>query len=561
MNFGIERPYAFYALLLLIPALIYVNVKFKKITVEFYKNEFYADSKKNIKAFKLRFFFRTLCRAIAWIMLVAAYAGISWGTASVPVQKSGKEAAFVFDISYSMEASDGPGGMTRLEAASNYADELLHFMEFTSVSVVLAKGDAAVVVPSTEDFNAVRAILSSLSPELITTGGSSLGSGVMAALSSFPKETSRASCIWVFTDGEETDSSLAAALTEAVNLGIPTAIVGFGSEFETSVTAGDGLTQVQTALRSEQIKKTISSIQRHTLKQKWNSKLPVLTFIDASEPGSAYKLLQYVKPSLVQERPYHGYGKADDSAMELSVVYEIKSVSHNSFFIILAIVFFALSFVFGEFRILPEFSKRSAKLAGSAILTVLLFSSCNGRIFNGKKILEGRMEWNRSNYQDSIGDFLEVVDKADFYSDAKVKQYALFGLASTYMMQDENEAALKRFEQIDKDAPQNIRFSVLYNSGIIAHRQGDYSKAAALFKQALEIDSSNVNAKINLELSLKEEAVKAKAYESTLTPATVDTNKEVSPLESAVYSVLREKETKQWKSMQSESTEKSPLDY
>lgn len=197
-------------------------------------------------------------------MLVVACAGVSWGTIAVPVQKNGNAVSLVFDISYSMNADDAPGGMTRLESAKSYASELLERMPGTSVSVVIAKGDGAVIVPLTDDRETVLGMLHVLSPSMMTSVGTSLGAGIEAAIASFPQQSSVAGRIWLFTDGDETDSSLSSALNNAVRYGIPVAIVGFGSERETEVLAGDGTTRVRTALRSQSLEKTVSSVQKKT---------------------------------------------------------------------------------------------------------------------------------------------------------------------------------------------------------------------------------------------------------------------------------------------------------
>ncbi|MCR5318848.1 MAG: VWA domain-containing protein [Treponema sp.] len=559
MNFGIEHPQALYALLLLIPCYFRMNKKFRRLIREFSSQDSSATTREHINKIKTRFTLRMVCVICAWGMLIASLAGFYWGTVSVPMQKSGREVAFVFDISYSMEATDAPGGMTRLESAANYASELLDRMHNVSVSVVLAKGEATVAIPVTEDYNAIRALLSSLSPKLITSPGTSLANGIQAALSSFPKESSRASCIWVFTDGEETDSGLAQVLAKTVDLGIPTAIIGFGSEHESSVLTGDGKTFVQTALRSKEIQKTIENVQKKALKQKWANQ-PLLMFTDASEVGSAYKLMQYIKSANDQETAGNS---TDEKAADASVVYEVKSIPRNTLFTGLAIFFFVLSFVFSEFNSLPQRAKKSSEKKGSLLASLvfaMLLTSCGGKFSNGAKILEGRLDYNRKDYQDAIANFLEAYDSAKNAGDKTSQEYALFGLASTYLMQDENESAVKRFEQISASAPDNIRFSVYYNTGIIAHKNGDYAKAAAMFKNALEIDSTNVNAKINLELSLEENAVQARKGEQQLAPVTKE-KEEASPLESAIYSLLREKEAEQWKNSQQDSAEKNSLDY
>ena len=235
---------------------------------------------------------RTILRALAWVMIVAGAAGISWGANYVPVQKNGRALSLVFDISYSMEAEDAPGDMTRLTAAANYADSLLEHIPNTSVSVVLAKGEGVVAIPLTEDIEAVRTLLFSLSPNLMTAQGTSLGKGIQTAINSFPVQASQAAAIWLFTDGEETDGTLVNALVEAMKFGIPVTIIGFGSEREISVTAGDGKTQVKTALRSDSLEQAIASAKEKFVQKAGESPTnPEIFYIDASVLGSANTVL------------------------------------------------------------------------------------------------------------------------------------------------------------------------------------------------------------------------------------------------------------------------------
>lgn len=63
-------------------------------------------------------------------MLILAFAGFSWGTYLEPVQKSGTAVSLVFDISYSMNAEDAPGGMTRLEAVKIFGDAFVSYGKY-----------------------------------------------------------------------------------------------------------------------------------------------------------------------------------------------------------------------------------------------------------------------------------------------------------------------------------------------------------------------------------------------------------------------------------------------
>lgn len=539
MNFSCERPAVFYALFLLIPALLYALLSYRRFV--FSLVEYNSIQKKSYALHKLhlKFTMRTILRSLSFALLVAAASGISWGTNLVPVQKNGQSISLVFDISYSMEAKDAPGGMSRLESVASYANELLDHLQGTSISVVLAKGNGIIAVPLTEDLEAIRSLLPSLSPLLMTAEGSSLGSGISMAINSFPTQSANSSCIWLFTDGEETDGTLLASLQNAVKYGISVVIVGFGSERESEILAGDGKTVIKTALRSNALEKLIATISKETEKSKHGRESAQVSYIDASEPSSAWKLLH-----MLQEPSKNG---------QPAIAYEIKQVSHHTLFIALAIVFFAASFLFSEL----DFGKRTKRTAILFVLC-LAFTSCTPRLKDGEKILKGRLEWNRKHYQQAVVYFLQAADNSERRGDWLCANYALYGLAVTYLMQEEDEAAQQRFEQIAANAPPSVQFAILYNSGIIAHKKGDYALAASCFRNALKIDSSSNNAKINLELSLREDSLQSRAQEQELQP--ISENSEEHTLEQVLFSIIRENEENQWKN-QLQHSEHSARDY
>ncbi len=547
-HFEIERPKALYAFLVLFVLLVVRLVRYARLAHFLVRNG-------GIRV-KLSFAVRTLCFYISLSLFILAYAGISWGTMSVPVQKSGHAVSFVFDISYSMLAHDGRDGKSRLESAALYAEELLSQMEHTSVSVVLVKGDGTVAIPLTEDKEAILALLPNLSPALMTSQGSELGKGIEAAISSFPVQSSQAPYIWLFTDGEETfangtDLSLLAALNDAVKYGIPVAIIGFGREDESSVIAGDGHTEVKTALRSDKIREIIEAIQLKSPQKKDGQLIPAVSFVRAAERSSAYTLFSNL---WAEKAVSHSSPELEDA----TVAYEVQRIRRYNLFIELGIICLVLAFISGELVFLDKLKKQGLGLM--ALICVSLFSGCSNDAFsNGRKILEGRLEWNRKNYQQATADFLDALEHAEGRGDTFVSQYALYGLAVTYLMQNENDATLERFNQLAPDAPAQLRFAVLYNTGILAHRRGDYEEAVQFFKQALAVDGSSIEAKINLELSLAEVSIPQNSQGQSLNA--VSENNDTRALENEVYSIMRKKEQDKWKNQEQESKESGSLDY
>ena len=541
MNFSIERPWALYGLLLIVPPLVYSAFTYKRTFSLLMKSAKNKKTKEYIRMRK-RIFARVVLRAAAWCMMIFAMAGISWGTVSTPVQKNGNAIAMVFDISYSMTARDCPNNLTRLEAVASYTNDLLDKTEGIPASAILAKGNGIVAVPLTEDTESIRSLLSILSPKLMSSAGSNLGEGINAALKSFPKNISNAPVIWLFTDGEESDSGLESALGTALKKGVSVVIIGFGEERETEIYAGDGKTLVKTALRSDKIKQRAREANKKNLGGQGFSFIQGATvqFVDATELGSARKVLSSVK--------------SGDGGEKIAMSYEMQPVDRHLFFIALGIVFFVLSFFASEFS-LRGFHE---KLALS--LVALCFCSCSSEFEESKKILSAVWNWNQKQYTEAIAKFTQSLDEAKENNDEIIKQYALYGLSTTYLMQNENAAALEKINELSGNAPNKIKFAAFYNSGIIAQREGDYQKAAELFKNALLVDPSNVRAKINLELSYNQQAQRAKESERQMNGAN-EISQEESDLQKSVFNRIREKDQQQWKNTQQEQKSASPLDY
>ena len=527
---AIERPYAFLFLLLTIPT----------GWLCFYRIARISGRIKAGKRLSLRLKIRTIFRLLACVSIIFAFAGISWGSRTFPVQKSGDAVSLVFDISYSMTARDAPGGISRLEAAKLYAFNLLKRMEGVPVSVVIAKGDGVIAVPLTDDSAAVEAILSSLSPELMTSAGSSIGKGITAAIKSFPSNMAQASHIWVFTDGDETDNGLASALEDAARFAFPVTLVGFGTAKPVEVTAGDGKTKVKTSLRAGRMIDYAAAASKKAVMphRKASAYADAITYISADSEGSGWILLKQLA------------GKA-----AVSESYDMKSVPRHGIFIFLTIFFLICSFAAGEIN--------TDILSGgkSSIMMVFilssLFTSCN----SGKStVLNGSFAWYQKKYQNAAANFLRAWTEGQKEQNQKLSDYAAYNLASTYIMQEEYEAALNRLEQVSPEADSKLKSRTYYNMGIIASRTGDYKKAGDFFKFAIIEDGSNIDAKINLEFSQQQlESRQSKSAEKQMSSVQIDKNE--ASLADAVYTLIQQEEQERWKRLQSNKKNDSTLDY
>lgn len=552
MNFSCQRPYALYGLALLVPALIISILQFKKA----YKNlNFFTVKDKSssvarrMRNFSIVYGIRTFFISVAWAMLVLAFAGFSWGTYLAPVQTSGTAVSLVFDISYSMNADDASSGLSRLEASKKYAKMLLSHIPDTQISVVLAKGDGVTVLPLTDDRAAVESLIDSLSSNFMSSVGTSLGKGIKSAQKSFPSNFSFKNSIWVFTDGEETDSLLESSLVGCVNQGISVSLIGFGTERETKVLAGDGKTYVLTALRSEKMKAACAAAMKKNSASKVSD--VQISYIDATEAGSALTLLNGIKNSSVSD--------SGTDSEENGVTYEIKPVQRYSLFLGLGILFTVLSYVITELD--PEGIAEKFKKTAALIVFCMVFVSCKGEnaVFGAKKILEGSWFWYQKKYNDSVEKYLQTVFDAQKEENLLLEQYAVYDLATTYLVQNENDVALERYSQLENVEDKNIRYAVFYNCGIIANRKGNYEEAAKCFRNALKIDGTKIDAKINLELSLVNAEKEAKSKQNVQNQ--VSETKTSTTMEESIFARIREYDEKQWKNSEKSENSNSSQDY
>lgn len=519
---SIERPYVLFAILLIIPAILIMNRKLGS-------KEFEVKGFIHISRLKSIFTAKIVLRSISWCLLILACAKISWGTHIVPVQKNGTAVSFVFDISNSMLATDCPEKMTRLKAASIYSKKLMEKMKGVPISVVLAKGDGVNTIPITEDYAMIESLLDVISPSLMTTPGSSIGKGVLKAKDSFPVNYSNAGRIWVFTDGEESDSHLKTALMECIKSGIPVSVIGFGQENETEVLAGDGKTTVKTALRKDKVLDIIQSVQKNT--GFYKNQIPII-YVNPFENGSAHSLLAQL-----------------NSGENQIVTYEAKPVPRYKFFLIMAILLFALSFICTEFDFTRLFRMENSNKASKSTVVLLIclafiFTGCSS---NTTKILQGSYAFGQKQYSKAVSNFLDVAKSANETNHKEALYFSLYDLGTAYSMIEEDQAAMEKFLLIDENASDTVKYATYYNAGIIAHRNGNYEEAIDYFTKALRIDSTQINAKVNLELSISQSEVDVKQKESKITPATQETLPPPPDMEKAVFERIKEGDQKQWK--------------
>ena len=268
--------------------------------------------------------------------------------------------------------------------------------------------------------------------------------------------------------------------------------------------------------------------------------------------------------------------------------YEIQTVKRHTPFLFISLLCFIAGFMcthwYGIKRTTVVKSKNAAdksggkgstenpagsfvKSKGSVLLCFLLsvlflpfgVTSCSAWQKENGAVLTGLYRWKRHDYQNAAASFLDAAERSREIKNNELLQYALFGLSSSYLMQDENDAALAKLDDMPPSLPPSLAFAAYYNRGIIAFRSGDFDTAAECFKNALLINPSDKDAKINFELCLAQKALKSKPAASARTPA--DVQNAPPGAADTVFSLIRENDQKRWKNMYTEPASSGKPDF
>ncbi len=185
------------------------------------------------------------------------------------------------------------------------------------------------------------------------------------------------------------------------------------------------------------------------------------------------------------------------------------------------------------------------KITVFALVAVLgLLTSCDADLASSLSIMSGTLSWARQDWPAAAASFLETAALSRSRSDTELEQYALYGLATTYLSQNEYNASSSKLKALADTAPLDLLGSVWYQSGIVAYQGGDYERAAFCFRSALQYESAAIDAKINLEICLR--AAQEQQQQPAAGNSAVSEREQPSLAEETIYDFIRKKEQDRW---------------
>jgi Ca-activated chloride channel family protein len=174
-------------------------------------------------------------KAVARILLLTGFfafgiltlARPQWGMRLDTVRRQGVDVIAALDTSYSMNAEDV--APNRLEKARREIRGLIARLKGDRIGLVVFAGTAVVECPLTLDYGAATLFLDVANTEIIPEPGTSLAAAVQTATSAFIAKEIKYKVLVIFTDGEDLEGQVQAAVEKARNAGVIIYTVGIGS--------------------------------------------------------------------------------------------------------------------------------------------------------------------------------------------------------------------------------------------------------------------------------------------------------------------------------------------
>jgi tetratricopeptide (TPR) repeat protein len=162
------------------------------------------------------------------------------------------------------------------------------------------------------------------------------------------------------------------------------------------------------------------------------------------------------------------------------------------------------------------------------------------------ELVKGNISFSRGKYAEAAAAYIEAL------KDPGAAPYASYALGNVYFAMEQNEAALYRYAEAEKNAHERenreLVYRSRYNSGIVRFADGDFEAAAADFRRALEADGSRVETKVNFELSLLQLMRKKEDSQVRTTQKGSVKEDERRRKSEILFNFVRQKEADRWKS-------------
>jgi len=166
--------------------------------------------------------------SVALIFLVLGIANLQTGSKMQEVKREGADIMVCLDVSNSMMAEDLKPN--RLERAKQAIEKMIDKLEGDRLGIIVFAGEAYTQLPITTDYSSAKLFLNAITPNMIPTQGTAIGTAIDKAMESFGSDIGKNKAIVIITDGENHEDDAIKKAEEAAKKDVTIHTIGIGSD-------------------------------------------------------------------------------------------------------------------------------------------------------------------------------------------------------------------------------------------------------------------------------------------------------------------------------------------
>lgn len=423
---------------------------------------------------------------VAALCSAVALAGPRWGEEATILRGEGIDIVLALDASLSMLATDERP--TRLERVKQEVRRLRAASRGDRFALLAFAGRSYILSPLTVDDGALDLFLDNLDPSIVGQAGSSLSHAINQATDLLQASRSAGDrALVVMSDGEafEEYQDVLTAADRAGKAGIAVVTVGFGTEAGSVIPIEEN--GRLTEKRDENGQVVVTKYTPETLRGAATAANG--TFIDAAATDKATRIRRALQTLRVTARQVEG-GRSGTPRFQLFVFPALLLLVADSL---------------GSLR-----RRRRLSATGLPATATMLVMLANGCALPGAQASRGGDQFLGGQYARAAASYRDAIAAGD------QRPEMLYNLGTALVAADSMDRSLEPLERATLAERDELRYRALFNLGLAQLKTGLASASGAdstrralataveLYKRALLMRPSEVDAKWNYELALEE---------------------------------------------------------
>lgn len=164
----------------------------------------------------------------ALFFLILGIANLQTGSKMQEVKRQGADIMICLDVSNSMMAEDLKPN--RLERAKLAIEKMIDKLEGDRLGIIVFAGEAYTQLPITTDYGSAKLFLNAITPNMVPTQGTAIGTAIDKAMESFGTDLGKNKAIVIITDGENHEDDAIKKAEEASKKDVVIHTIGIGSD-------------------------------------------------------------------------------------------------------------------------------------------------------------------------------------------------------------------------------------------------------------------------------------------------------------------------------------------